>query len=297
VPYGDTVTPKRLATVSPLDPQLFSTIQEHANELLSGEHSGKYSPTEVADWLESLSRTAEQSLLAAQSQSAKKTPAFRRMEEDVLIQVGLGRFFAGQIRSATLFELYLQTGDRTAHEQAVATYRSARDAWAKMAARASGVYRIDVTFGETPARRGHWSDRLPAIDWDLAVMDAFSCSSSKDAPEAIKAVLGHAARTTVPCEHAPPQSFVPGDEITLTIHVPDGISSRLFYRHVDQAERWQSTSVISSEAKILPAYTKTAFALEYYFELRNKPDNAWMYPGFQPDLANQPYFVISQRRL
>ncbi len=29
-----------------------------------------------------------------------------------------------------------------------------------------------------------------------------------------------------------------------------------------------------------------------FFELRHDAD-AWLYPGFAPDLANQPYFVVA----
>ncbi len=35
-PYSDTPTPKCFGTVSPLDPQLFSTIVDHAGDLLAG---------------------------------------------------------------------------------------------------------------------------------------------------------------------------------------------------------------------------------------------------------------------
>ena len=48
VPYNDTPSPKRFGTVSPLDPEMFSSVEEHAAELLSGNSSGKYSPVEVA---------------------------------------------------------------------------------------------------------------------------------------------------------------------------------------------------------------------------------------------------------
>ncbi len=43
-PYSDTPTPRCFGTVSPLDPQLFSTIVEHAGDLLVGRSNPKYSP-------------------------------------------------------------------------------------------------------------------------------------------------------------------------------------------------------------------------------------------------------------
>jgi hypothetical protein len=30
----------------------------------------------------------------------------------------------------------------------------------------------------------------------------------------------------------------------------------------------------------------------YYFECKDAPDKVWLYPGFGPELANQPYFAV-----
>jgi len=297
VPYSDTVVPKRLGTVSPLDPQLFSTIEEHAADLLFDQKNGKYSPVEVAAWLEYVSQQASQAItVAAQITGSGKTAAFRRVEEDVWIQVGLGRFFANQIRTAILFELYLKTGDESAHERAVSAYERARDAWVEMANRAADVYRADVTFGETALRRGHWLDRIPAINWDLSAMRSFSREPGQDASKAIQAAMAAPNRPKIACRHTPVPQFTPGEEITLSCVAASDVTARLFYRHVDQAERWQNTAVIADKALIPAAYTSSAFALEYYFELRDSAGNATLYPGLGIDLANQPYFVISQER-
>ncbi|MBO0798477.1 MAG: hypothetical protein J2P31_06610, partial [Blastocatellia bacterium] len=83
-PYSDTPTPKRFSTVSPLDPEMFSTIEQYATELLKGGCTGKYSPIEVAAWLENLAETAGQSLTAARAKSGSQvSPEFRRFEEDI----------------------------------------------------------------------------------------------------------------------------------------------------------------------------------------------------------------------
>ena len=279
VPYQDTVVPRRLGTVSALDPQLFSSISEFAGELLSGRRSGKYSPVEVAEWLEQMAGAAEKFLAAAAEAASDKAAAYRRMEEDVRIQIGLGRFFAGQIRSAMLYEIYLGTGDAAAHEQAVATYQAAREAWAVMATRARRVYRSDVTFGETAQRRGHWADRLAGIDLDIEAMRRYSRAASRSAPETIRAVLEHPLRPSAHYRHSAPKMFTPGQEIALRLAVPEGCSAMLFYRHVDQAERWQSIELNNEEARIPAEYTRTAFALQYYFEIRNEPGKAWLLSG------------------
>jgi hypothetical protein len=52
--------------------------------------------------------------------------------------------------------------------------------------------------------------------------------------------------------------------------------------------------MLDGKAGIPAAYTKSPFAIQYYFELRDSTGDATLYPGLGPDLANQPYFVISQ---
>jgi len=47
----------------------------------------------------------------------------------------------------------------------------------------------------------------------------------------------------------------------------------------------------------IPAgYTDSRYALQYYFELRDKTGTAWMFPGFNETLSSQPYFTVSRRQ-
>jgi hypothetical protein len=45
-------------------------------------------------------------------------------------------------------------------------------------------------------------------------------------------------------------------------------------------------------ATIAADYTNSPRSLQYYFEVKEGPARAWIYPGFGPDLTNQPYFVV-----
>ena len=93
------------------------------------------------------------------------------MAIDVGIQAALGQFFAARFRGGVLYAIHERTGDRTALEEALKTCRAAREIWARMAESARGVYVSDVTVGELAWLRGHWLDRLPAIDADIADME------------------------------------------------------------------------------------------------------------------------------
>jgi hypothetical protein len=308
-PYGDTPAPKVCGTVSPLDPQMFSTVVEYTQTLLAGQSAVKYSPIEVAQWIEDCAAASRESLDEARrgSRSSTSSPEFRRVEEDVLIQIGLGTFFAHKLRSAVLYEIWQQTGDPEAGRVAAAQYQTARNAWAAMASRAARVYRSNVSYGDVPKRRGHWSDRLPGIDTDLAAMRAkvqaspATQASRQNAAEAVRAATGRPGRPNPECTHIPPDIFQPGQQLAVNISSSAGSvkAASLCYRHVNQAERWASVAMNGQNGNfscVIPAeYTNSEYPLQYYFELNDEKGSAWLYPGFNETLSSQPYFAVYKR--
>jgi hypothetical protein len=314
-PYGDTPSPKRFGMVSPLDPQLFAGVDEYAKTLLEGEALAKYSPVEVAQWMDALADAAAKRLREAQKQIADRNePAFRRLAVDVTIQSGLGRFFAAKLRAGVLYAIYDRTGAPPALAEALKAYRAARAAWVEMAAAAQKVYVEDVTFGLETQSRGHWQDRLAALDEDIADME--KRAQSKPAEGQAGAVYSDAVRRfvsgsdertvnvrpVVPLVHVIPPLFVVGQPLTVELTLlspPASVASvRLCYRRVHQALPYQSAEMASQghqyRATIPGDYTDTPYPLEYYFELRNEAGQAWLYPGFDATLTNQPYFVVRQ---
>jgi hypothetical protein len=147
-PYGDTPSPKRFGTVSSLDPQLFSRIDDFADELVSEQLSGKFSPLDVAKWLEGFCDSAENHLSKAETHIENAdSPSFRRFAIDISLQNGLGRFFAMKLRAGVWYALYERTGDVADLKQALEAYRGARDIWAAFAEQTNSVYVSDLAFG------------------------------------------------------------------------------------------------------------------------------------------------------
>ena len=315
-PYGDTPVPKVFGTVSALDPQMFSNVIDYAQSLIQHSPDAKYSPIDVAQWVEHCTEKAKHWLDEARSTiKTQGASDFRRIEEDVLIQIGLGTFFARKLRSAVLYEMFLHTGDKSAGKQALTLYEEARDAWARMANRAVTVYRPDVSYGSIPKRRGHWMDRLPGIDQDVAAMRAkVQLNKSPSISGSLAASWMNTLARVLPlpasfeCSHTPPERFTPGDALKVKLLVSDASSGdgkrqlrsvRLQYRHVNQAERWNAVALSGEDGAyagaIPPEYTRSEFALEYYFELVDDRGAAWTHPGFNKTLSSQPYFVLFER--
>jgi hypothetical protein len=307
-PYQDTAAPKLFGNVSPFDPQLFQSPDECAEALLAGTVNGKYSPLEVAQWLTNIAAASATNLAAARKQlgASASAPTFRRLEEDVLIQRGLALFFAGKLRSAVLWRLFTLTGNHAAGEAAIASYSEGRDAWAAMAERAQRVYRPNITYGGARSLQGHWLDRIPAFDADIAdlrerlavpVAPANKIDSAA-AQGALKVATAEPARPALAVQHTPKDKFHSGQPLAVTLEC--GVAAlhgvKLHYRHVNQAERWQSVELVrtgaSFQGEIPAAYTARRYALQYYFEIAAGPAEATLFPALAADLANVPYFVL-----
>jgi hypothetical protein len=305
--YYDTPTPKRFGTVVALDPEIFCGAEEFVREVITKRRSGRYSPLDVAGWLERLSADAAEHVARIQMEIQEPAaPAVRRLLVDVGIQEALGRFFAGKMRAAVQCELALGIGDPAPLADALTAYQAARAAWVEAVDRAKGVYVDDLTFGPQAFLRGNWSDRLPSIDQDLEAMASLAADASLprtdvSAGEARRIVADIAAEgPTWTLSHTPPSSFRPGEPLTLNVGVGDEGPSiaavGLRYRHLDQAEVYEEVEMARDAdrfvATISGGYSDSPYALQYHFVVRDVRGGARLHPGLGAALSDVPYHVV-----
>jgi len=312
-PYSDTPSPKRFGTVSPLDPEFFSGVDEFASELLTGVAGGKYSPIWVAAQLEQAAEKAAAELRRAKVRDSR-SPDFRRLAVDVGIQAGLGRFFAAKFRAGVLYALYERSGAQLALQSALRAYHAARTAWAELAEQAKGVYVPDITFGPEYFQYGQWFDRLAAINEDIADMEKLLSPTpvSGMAPKVDRKILETAVRYALARPrydinppfaglHEPPVSFRRGQPLTIVASPPvlSNISGlHLRYRHVNQGETWQSIEMEQAEKDVRTViaadYTDSPFPMQYYFQIRTQSGGTWFCPGLEHPWRGQPYYFVRQ---
>ncbi len=292
--YAGDAGVRSFGAVSAFDPVLFCCPDEHATHLVDGSRDGRYTPSDVAGWLEALAAEADSELSVAMSAvTDPKGADFRRWAADVSAQAELGRFFAGKFRAAVGYALWRLTTDPRQLQEAVAQHRAAVDAFRAVVA-VTQVYRDDLTFGHRLAEHGHWADRLPAIEKDLANLEELA---DRAAPSEVHPLppVPSGPRTSV--EHDPVAAFEPGRELTLDVRVPADFrgSVCLRYRHLNHREEYRSAE-LQRDGEVLRAtvpgsYTESPFHLGYFFVVREPTGDAWISPGLDADLANQPYHV------
>lgn len=310
-PYGDTQSPKLFGNASPFDRQLFMSPDECGDVLVAGHTTGKYSPLEVAQWLEGYASDVLTHLNTARTQlgQAASAPEFRRVEEDVLIQRGLALFFGAKLRSAVLWRIFSTTGNRAAGNAAIVRYTEGRNTWAAMAERAKNIYLPNITYGINTLS-GHWLDRIPAFDEDIADMRKRIETNSIKLDDINPALIDKAIniantkpkRPSVSAEHTPAERFGFASPVPVRISIRSTAPHRivLYYRHVNQAERWQSVELTNKGDAFygeIPAnYTSTRYPLQYYFEIVTSPSEATLFPQLSTNFSNVPYYIIRLNR-
>jgi len=302
--YGDNPAPHNVSAISPLDPQIFTTIDQHAENLIAHRTDARYNTSEVITWLEMLfvtSANAPQSAAGAKASA----PEFRRAEEDILILNGLGIYYANLFRAGLYYSIFENTQDPVAANYSLSFLRTAKETWSTFSTHAKLVYASDVSYGSTPFRRGHWADRITAIDSDIAALDkALSPAIAQLGSASSNHVATQRARDPQPrspiaTKHTAPESFHPGTDLPLAITAPPTVTeAALWYRHVNHGERWLSTPMqrtgTAHTAAIPAAYTDSPYPLQYYFELHTA-QSATLHPPFNATWSNQPYYTVHLR--
>jgi len=103
----------------------------------------------------------------------------------------------------------------------------------------------------------------------------------------------------ISAQHQLQKKFTPGNNIRLEITFNKKLQAVvLHYRHVNHGERYNSIEMKDESNKYsatIPAsYTNSPYPLAYYFEVKESPQIAAIYPGLGKELKNQPYFVMRQ---
>jgi hypothetical protein len=264
------------------------------------------SPADVAARLEQLAADSSRHLAAIQARAPNVPdvdvdPQLRRWLVDAEILADLGRFFAGKLMAAVHYELHAAAGDPAQLREAVHAYRAAHRAWGAAVARASRVYAADLTFGAEARLRGHWADRLKAIEADLQDMEERLTAETTGSAGRQPRIATASVPADVAVVHEPPQWFHRGETLRIEAALSgEGAGSvrtvTLRYRQMNQALQFRVCEMHRTgdrlEGHIGEPDTAGFYPLAYAFVLRDLTGWAWRHPGLGADLCGQPYYVI-----
>jgi hypothetical protein len=312
---GDSTPPVRLGTISPIDPTIFSSAREFAVEFAEGRLGGRYSPLDVADWLEELAARTELNARDARDHVAlDAADELCLRDAEAIAKIAL--YFARLFTTGVSYELFDLKGSREHLAAAVASLEEAISIWEALAKALDEVYIDDLAFGEVAEGRGSWRDRLPGmreelsqLRGELAVLSRTGSASSPTPSGAVRLPgvlerrlppplgslqfdrpfrLGGAARVRLMLD----ESWAIENEI---------VAANFYCRHVNQFEPYavvpmERDGLVAFQVDVAYEYLENGYAIQYFCEVEAEDSRKARLPGLGPALSGTPYQVFDQSR-
>lgn len=299
--YGfDTPPPTHWGTASPLDPTMFYGVDEYVDDALTGNLQGRYTPDEVAAWLDGLVDEGTAALERAQPLLDSADAQGRRAAIDLAVLAQLGRFFAAKFRAAVEYACYQRTDDPARLAAAIEIVETAHGAFARIPEITGGVYQRDIAFGDRPTERGHWSDRLGAMADDLRALRLEFERATGRARESDAHLARRSERWEVEdARLEAPETFRRGEPFEVRLRGPgaSGLTgATLWYRPLDQSQSYRSVEMHAHDSELVGRVpgdeTRTRLPIACFVEARRSGDHPILVPGLGRSLSNQPYVIV-----
>ncbi len=299
LPYSyDLHKPSRFGMSTSHDPNLIMSPIELAVCIHNKKTINRYSPITMSNWLMEYSNKSDYHLKKGIKNFKNKSDSeFKRLEIDINILIGLGKFFAYKIKSACYWELFLKEHKYNLGLHALKFYKKSYKEWSMISEISKKFYLPDLTYGPQSWLRGRWDDRLPAIKEDI---DKMSKSLNKFKLKKINKDIHYKY-----LKWKNNQRFKITHEVNKQINglliiiskYKKQKNSKLYinFRQVNQSKTWVRKIINTEKREIISSIIsnkliKEDYPIQYYFELVVKNYSSFC-PGINWKLSNQPYYI------
>jgi hypothetical protein len=306
--YGDV----SYGSAEPSDPGLFYGVDEYANDRAKNRIRDKYTPLQVASWLQGFAEAVKEGVGKVDRViGAKSTPEIRALRLDLLMLADLAAYHTDKILSAVALGLSSNTkgADRNRYlRMSLERIAEARTAWISLSERGSGAYHDPLEFnaGSSTARRGQWRDYIPELDADMARLEAL-LNDEKQTDSHSPAGFPVTSRPLAEAKAWPrleievPSVWPAGKELAIEVQTgaadrfPNGLTLR--YRHTNQLEgAFKSVKMKPTDkgfVGVIPGrYILKEWDLLVYITGVLSSETVLIHPGLYHPVHPLPYFVV-----
>ncbi|MFL6414663.1 MAG: hypothetical protein ACJ74Y_03205 [Bryobacteraceae bacterium] len=285
------------------DIQQFMNVRDEAKSILAGTETPMRRPEETSRWFAQTAEAIEHHVAEAQKASSDRSgKEFQSTVADLRILAGLARYHSARLLAGVSYNLYKQSGDLQAFDDAIASEKQGLDSWKGMVEAAGDIYSENLAFGvHQVGFSRHWKEEygLLSHDFDQLKKERENATAKPEASH-------HSPLASVP---KPPSAKVsavgiaePGHDfpVSARVEAQSGVKSvRLRYRHVTQTEDYQTAEMSldpssgSYTGHIPAAFIDKKWDLMYFIEAIGKNGGGRMYPDLE---VEQPYVIVSVQR-
>jgi hypothetical protein len=270
----------------------FMNVRDEAKSIVAGTDTAMRRPEETSRWF---AKTSD-GILAELAAAGKPTNReFESTATDLKILAGLARYHSLRLLAGVSYNLYKQTGDLAAFDDAIKDERSAIEAWKTMADAASGVYSDNLAFGaHAVGFSRNWKEEYGILNRDFEKLLA-------ERQSAVAKTDHHYKPKDLANVQPPVVTILPakGNQILVKVADPASVKSlRLRYRHVTQYEDYETADMAldpktgTATASIPTAFITPKWDLMYYIEAIAKDGSGRIYPDLEKET---PYVITTVR--
>jgi hypothetical protein len=256
-------------------------------------------PEETARWFAEVSATILNHVREAEASRASGNEAVSSLT-DLKILAWLAKYYAERLPAAVSYNVYRQTGDLAAFDDAIARERRAVAAWREIVKAAGDVYADELAFGvHAVGFPRHWKEELGKLENGLDQLTAQR-----------RAKTGGAVATRAPFTVSPPPrvrlepvaTAQPSQDLRVAARAEAGPpikSMRLRYRHLTQFEDYRAVDMALDGASglfvanIPGDFITPKWDLIYFVEAIGQNGGGRNYPDLE---TGPPYVIVSVER-
>ncbi len=259
------------------DIQQFMNMRDQARDMIEGTDTAMRRPTETSRWFEHVAeQVLENVAQAEESIGDKRSNEFISTVTDLRILACLASYHAQRLRAGVCYNLYEQTGDLFAFDDAIGFEKQAVGAWERLVEAASDVYSKDLALGvHRVGFSRHWEEELRKLHSGLKKLEELWQKAQPRTNGKVPYIA-----------HVPMRRHAPGQTIRLRATV--GAETQLaqvlvrFFRD----SQWRSVDMKAVgqgqyEADV-PSPARTD-QLKYYIEARDSQDRVGYMPAGGPE--------------
>lgn len=285
------------------DIEQFLSPREEARRLLDGTSATRRRPQETSAWFMRIAGLIESE--ASQAEKAAGPQPGRELVTsvtDLRILAGLARYHAHRLLAAVSYNLYLETRNATAFDDAVQRERQAVDAWRSIVKAAGDVYSDNLAFGvHAVGFPHHWKEELGKIEKDFTDLQAQRpAGTGEPKPLPVPASSTDQQPPSVTIQTVTAATVGEPLRIAAVVKDPAGVHAvRLRYRHLTQYEDYNTLPMTldpksgAYAASIPAAFIVPRWDLMFFVEAVDNHGNGRNYPDFE---VEAPYVVVPVRR-
>ncbi len=290
------------------DLQQFLNFDEEAKLLVEGGETAKVRPSTNSLWFQKASADINHSIDEAEKAIGNnRNKEFNSTIIDLKILSNLALYHSRRIPAAVSYNLFEQTNDLSALNDAIAYEKNAIEAWREIVTAAGDVYADNLMMGVCVADLcGSWKDELASLEKGLESLEQKRKSFKPTGP--VKQAPHYTVEPNVNFEklfnisNEPVTSVAVGKPLTIKLKVSalSGVKwVRLRYRNVNQEQEYQMLPMLSSGEKdvyqvVVPAdKINPKWDFMYLIEIMDNKGNGTIYPDLN---KNTPYVVVNLNR-